>query len=207
MASAMILLVSPTAFCSPTFTVPQAASSPRVRRGGPAALAKTYSKYGVHVPPSLAQAAATQLKGQTGSASADLVDYEIMYATPIEIGGQKFNMQFDTGSSAVYVDPPPNLPNNADSHEVGFTLVLPLKKCKVIVAATSTILRFHQHPALFPTYLWQSTTEVEETMSSVQFTKTRSLSAPCPFHPRRSDLLSMSAPVSTTFHQSMAFWV
>jgi len=73
----------------------------RAPRGGPAALAWAYSKHGIPISQSLANAAIAQLKAQTGSSSANLVDYEIMYATPITIGGQEFNMQFDTGSSAL----------------------------------------------------------------------------------------------------------
>lgn len=100
-AFAMIALLTPTVLCSAAFTTSQVASAPKVHRRGPAALASLYNKYGVQVPESLAKVAAAQVSGQTGSSRADLVDYEIMYATLITIGGQEFNMQFDTGSSAV----------------------------------------------------------------------------------------------------------
>jgi len=90
-----------TCLCSEGFKVSQVLSLNKTPRGGPAALVRAYSKHGVPVTKSLATAATAQLKRQRGSSSADLVDYEIMYATPITIGGQNFNMQFDTGSSAV----------------------------------------------------------------------------------------------------------
>jgi hypothetical protein len=101
-ALAVVIFLVPNALCSAGFKVSQVASaSQKIRPGGPASLARTYGKYGLPISKSLAEAAAAQLKGQTGSSSADLVDYEIMYATPITIGGQEFNIQFDTGSSAM----------------------------------------------------------------------------------------------------------
>lgn len=81
-----------TALCS-TFKISQVPSTnPRLR--GPAALARSYSKHGVPISERLAEAAS-----QTGNSSAVSVDGDNEYATPITIGGQKFNMEFDTGSS------------------------------------------------------------------------------------------------------------
>ncbi|PMD41074.1 acid protease [Hyaloscypha variabilis F] len=103
LAFAVLSSLFASCLCSEAFKVSQVSSLNRRPRGGPTGLARAYARYGLPVSQSLATSDAGQLKGHISSSSADLVDYEIMYSTPITIGGQKFNMQLDTGSSAVWV--------------------------------------------------------------------------------------------------------
>jgi hypothetical protein len=104
-ALATIILIFPNVLGSAGFRISEVTSvSHNIPRGGPASLARAYTKYGLPISGSLEDAihaADAHVKGQIGGASADLVDYEIMYSTPISIGGLEFNMQFDTGSSAM----------------------------------------------------------------------------------------------------------
>ena len=62
---------------------------------GPAAMAKTYAKYGKAVPDVIAAAAANN----DGTVEADPQQYDSEYLCPVTVGGQTLNLDFDTGSS------------------------------------------------------------------------------------------------------------
>ena len=62
---------------------------------GPAAMAKTYAKYGKAVPEVIAAAAANN----DGTVTADPEEYDSEYLCPVSVGGTTLNMDFDTGSS------------------------------------------------------------------------------------------------------------
>lgn len=66
---------------------------------GPSAMAKTYAKYGKAVPPVIAAAAANN----DGTVAANPEEYDSEYLCPVSIGGQTLNLDFDTGSSDLYV--------------------------------------------------------------------------------------------------------
>lgn len=73
---------------------------------GPIALAKAYRKYGVSVPADLAAVVDSILgKRTTGSAVTTPEDSDTEYLTPVSIGtpAQVLNLDFDTGSSDLWV--------------------------------------------------------------------------------------------------------
>ncbi|KAK0624558.1 secreted aspartic proteinase precursor [Bombardia bombarda] len=80
--------------------------NPHYVRHGPIALAKVYRKYGVPLSDDL-QAAVNRIvqKRSTGSATTTPEDYDVEYLTPVSIGtpAQVLNLDFDTGSSDLWV--------------------------------------------------------------------------------------------------------
>lgn len=95
-ASAVLTLVSATPIekRKQAFRLDQTVEKPFIL-SGPAALAHTYSKYGKAVPPVIAVAAANN--DETLVANPEQFDSE--YLSPVTIGGQTLNLDFDTGSS------------------------------------------------------------------------------------------------------------
>ncbi|WYZ44650.1 hypothetical protein EsH8_VII_001086 [Colletotrichum jinshuiense] len=84
--------------------------NPRYVRHGPLALAKAYRKYKVALPADLANAVANITAGglaerATGSVAANPQDYDVEYLSPVQIGtpAQTLNLDFDTGSSDLWV--------------------------------------------------------------------------------------------------------
>ncbi|KAI3326396.1 eukaryotic aspartyl protease [Xylariaceae sp. AK1471] len=92
-----------------TFSVSQVANT-NFKAHGPAQMAKTYAKYGVSLPDSLAHimadldAARVSIR-DSGSAKAVPEQYDIQYLTPVQIGSppQTLNLDFDSGSSDLWV--------------------------------------------------------------------------------------------------------
>lgn len=77
------------------FTINQSIAKPF--RPGPVQLQKAYKKFNKAVPTDVAAAASD------GSVSATPEQYDAEYLSPVEIGGQTLNLDFDTGSADLYV--------------------------------------------------------------------------------------------------------
>lgn len=86
------------------FTVDQTVAKSFIK-SGPAALAATYAKFGKQAPANITAAAANN----DGTVAADPTQYDSEYLCPVTIGGQTLNLDFDTGSSDLYVFPCKNL--------------------------------------------------------------------------------------------------
>uniref|UniRef100_L2FR36 Secreted aspartic proteinase n=1 Tax=Colletotrichum fructicola (strain Nara gc5) TaxID=1213859 RepID=L2FR36_COLFN len=91
------------------FTVDQI-KNPRYVRNGPLALAKAYRKYGKALPEDLSRVVANitstgATKRATGSVAATPQDYDVEYLSPVQIGtpAQTLTLDFDTGSSDLWV--------------------------------------------------------------------------------------------------------
>ena len=76
------------------FRVDQTVAKSRIL-SGPAALAKVYGKYGKAAPADVKAAAASN----DGTVPANPEQYDSEYLSPVTIGGQTLNLDFDTGSS------------------------------------------------------------------------------------------------------------
>lgn len=76
------------------FTVHQSVVKPFVL-SGPAAVLSTYNKFNVQAPADVVAAAANN----DGTVSASPTEYDSQYLTPVTIGGQSLNLDFDTGSA------------------------------------------------------------------------------------------------------------
>ncbi|KAF9633155.1 Endothiapepsin [Lasiodiplodia theobromae] len=78
-------------------------------KSGPRALAKAYVKYGIPISPELeaavSNATSSAVKRATGSATTTPTEYDSEYLTPVSIGtpAQVLNLDFDTGSSDLWV--------------------------------------------------------------------------------------------------------
>ncbi|KAL8735769.1 MAG: hypothetical protein Q9166_000632 [cf. Caloplaca sp. 2 TL-2023] len=101
-ASAIIALASASPFdkaaIKKDFTVHQTIPKPKIR-SGPAAVAATFLKYGKQPPSNVKKAAA----GNDGSVTTTPTEFDSQYLTPVTIGGQTVNLDFDTGSSDLWV--------------------------------------------------------------------------------------------------------
>ncbi|KAF5714857.1 hypothetical protein FMUND_7238 [Fusarium mundagurra] len=111
LAFASIALGAPAAQ-DKKFTVEQV-KNPKFIKNGPLALAHVYAKYGVPLPKGLEKAVQAvrpphaHSKRQSGSGSATTTpsDEDVEWLTPVQIGtpAQTFNLDFDTGSSDLWV--------------------------------------------------------------------------------------------------------
>lgn len=111
LVTALALAASTSALPSTTpvdkhYTIEQVKNDKFVRNG-PLALARAYIKYGAPLPPNLANAV-DKIKNQrrsTGSAATTPEQYDSEYLTPVQIGtpAQTLNLDFDTGSSDLWV--------------------------------------------------------------------------------------------------------
>ncbi|KAJ3532110.1 hypothetical protein NM208_g8584 [Fusarium decemcellulare] len=110
LAFASIVMGAPTVPQDKQFTVEQVKNTNFIHNG-PLALARAYTKFGVPLPKGLA-AAVSKLrpphkknKRDNGSAVTTPADEDIEWLTPVQIGtpAQTLNLDFDTGSSDLWV--------------------------------------------------------------------------------------------------------
>ncbi|KAI4179957.1 MAG: hypothetical protein L6R41_007541 [Letrouitia leprolyta] len=80
------------------FTVHQSKPKNTIK-SGPAAVAYTFYKYGKQPPANVKAAAANN----DGTVVTTPTEYDSQYLTPVTIGGQQLNLDFDTGSSDLWV--------------------------------------------------------------------------------------------------------
>jgi hypothetical protein len=96
---AAIAIAKPVPQAVPTkkgFTINQSIAKPF--QPGPVQVQKAFKKYNKPVPTDVAAAAAGD-----GSVAANPEQYDAEYLSPVEIGGQTLNLDFDTGSADLYV--------------------------------------------------------------------------------------------------------
>ena len=89
------------------FSVPQGPPKlPGKKIAGPIALARVYGKYasiGASAPAKVDAAASKAAGTDDGTVAANPEQYDQAYLEPVTIGGQTLNLDFDTGSSDLYV--------------------------------------------------------------------------------------------------------
>ena len=89
------------------FTVPQGPPKlPGQKIAGPIALARVYGKYasiGANAPAQVNAAASRAAGTNDGTVAANPEQYDQAYLEPVSVGGQTLNLDFDTGSSDLYV--------------------------------------------------------------------------------------------------------
>lgn len=76
------------------FTIEQSVAKSFIM-SGPAAVLWTYNKFNVPAPEDVVSAAASN----DGTVSAAPTNFDSQYLTPVTIGGQTLNLDFDTGSA------------------------------------------------------------------------------------------------------------
>jgi aspergillopepsin I len=75
------------------FTINQ--SVPKPFQAGPVVLQRAYRKFNLAVPEDVSRAA----QAQDGTVSATPEQFDSEYLSPVSIGGQTVNLDFDTGSA------------------------------------------------------------------------------------------------------------
>jgi aspergillopepsin I len=99
-AFAALVATKPLPQAVPTkkgFTINQSIAKPFLP--GPVQVQKAYKKFNVAVPADVAAAAAAD----DGSVAANPEQYDAEYLSPVTIGGQTLNLDFDTGSADLFV--------------------------------------------------------------------------------------------------------
>lgn len=101
-ASALVALVSASPVelrdIKKQFTIDQTVPKPFIL-SGPAAMRSTYYKFNVPAPEDVLVAAAAN----DGTVTAKPTEYDSQYLSPVTVGGQTLNLDFDTGSADLWV--------------------------------------------------------------------------------------------------------
>jgi len=79
-----------------SFTIHQVEKG-KVARILPVDMARTYAKFGKEVPSHIAAAAAAAVSGSVAAIPEDA--YDSLYLSPVTVGCQTVNLDFDTGSA------------------------------------------------------------------------------------------------------------
>ncbi|MCJ1404702.1 Type I transmembrane sorting receptor [Xylographa trunciseda] len=98
-AAALITLGAAAPTNSKSFSVTQVVKNPGFIKSGPAAMAAPFLKYGKTMPAEVALAASTA----DGTVVATPTEYDSEYLCPVTIGGETLQLDFDTGSSDLWV--------------------------------------------------------------------------------------------------------
>ncbi|GAM84866.1 hypothetical protein ANO11243_028680 [Dothideomycetidae sp. 11243] len=109
-----------------TFTVQQQTVTKGTKVWPAQHVARTYQKFG-KVVPSAVKSAAAAAASQSGTVAANDVPYDVAYISPVTIGSQTFNMDFDTGSSDLWVfsnSMPSSMTSGHNIYKPGSTAVL-----------------------------------------------------------------------------------
>ncbi|KAL9608122.1 MAG: hypothetical protein Q9167_007029 [Letrouitia subvulpina] len=95
------------------FSVKQSIAKPKIK-SGPAAVQATFNKYGKQAPANVRAAAANN----DGTVVTTPTEYDSQYLTPVTIGGQELNLDFDTGSSDLWTFSSETPSNQATGHTI-----------------------------------------------------------------------------------------
>ncbi|KAL8796279.1 MAG: hypothetical protein Q9195_001394 [Heterodermia aff. obscurata] len=95
------------------FTVRQSVRKPSIQ-SGPSAYASVFAKYGKEAPAVVKAAAANN----DGSVTTTPTQFDSEYLTPVTIGGQKLTLDFDTGSSDLWVFSSETPSNEVNGHDI-----------------------------------------------------------------------------------------
>ncbi|MCJ1438398.1 Type I transmembrane sorting receptor [Xylographa pallens] len=98
-AAALLAISAAAPTKSNTFSVGQVIKNPGIIKSGPAAMAAPFIKYGKTMPAEVALAASTA----DGTVVASPTEYDSEYLCPVDIGGETLQLDFDTGSSDLWV--------------------------------------------------------------------------------------------------------
>jgi len=130
-AAALISLGVAAPTNSKTFSVGQVVKNPGFIKSGPAAMAAPFLKYGKTMPAEVALAASTA----DGTVVATPTEYDSEYLCPVNIGGETLQLDFDTGSSDLWVFSS----EQPKSQTTGHVIYTPSKTSKLLSGETWSI--------------------------------------------------------------------
>jgi len=127
-AAALLTMGAAAPTLSKTFTVGQVVKNPGTIKSGPAAMAAPFIKFGKTMPPEVALAASVA----DGTVVATPTEYDSEYLCPVTIGGETLQLDFDTGSSDLWVFSS----EQPKSQTTGHAIYTPSKTSKLLSGET-----------------------------------------------------------------------